>query len=434
MARWLKKLPFRELSIPLKMAKGRILNGGRRVTPFRELEIEHGSLRLIDGVPLLHLRGTHREMGRALGNLVGAQAYDTFHSYMRCFAPDFNGDLKIAREMEPQLPDWFTEEMRGFSETSELSYDEILVGQCFLDIHKVAACSTIAVHDKLSRDGEMLIGRNLDFPSLSIAHEANIVVVYEPQGSGSFSSGTGENVPDPLTGSGSSEMGSGTSASLRSLTPFRYAGVTWPGFLGVLTGLNTHGLALSMMLVYGQQRHEHLRGQPFPLVFRRLLHECASVRQADSLLQTRPFCTATNLILADASRTAARFQLHPADPITEYTTEQNPAAICTNHYHDARIKRFAFTWFSSAMRYGKLHRRVNSGEPFDVQAIKDALQATGIPPINLQRVIMRPEQLSMEVSFRNNGRGPGHWVSLNKQQLFPEHALAQAEPVELANV
>ncbi|MCG3185103.1 MAG: hypothetical protein ICCCNLDF_03285 [Planctomycetes bacterium] len=416
MARWLKKLPFRELTIPFKMAKGRILNNGHRVTPFRELEIEHGSLQLIDGVPLVHVRGTHREMGRALGNLVGAQAYDTFHSYMRCFAPDFNGDLKIAREMEPQLPDWFLEEMRGFSETSELSYDEVLVGQCFLDIHKVAACSTIAVHDKLSRDGEMLIGRNLDFPSLSIAHEANIVVVYEQS-----------EVPSPESrvndGHGTRDSGHGTRA---------YAGVTWPGFLGVLTGLNTHGLALSMMLVYGQQRHEHLRGQPFPLVFRRLLHECASVRQADSLLQTRPFCTATNLILADASRTAARFQLHPGEPVTEYTTEQNPAAICTNHYHDARIKRFAFTWFSSAMRYGKLQRRVNTGEPFDVQAIKDALQATGIPPINLQRVIMRPEQLDMEVSFQNNGRGPGHWVKLSKQQLFPEHALAKAEPHELA--
>src|SRR5690606_13146083 len=120
--------------------------------------------------------------GRALGTLVGVQAAETFHSYMQCFAPDFEGDLKLAREMEPQLPDWFTEEMRGFSETSELSYEQMLVGQCFLDIHKVAACSTIAVHDSATETGEMLMGRNLDFPSLDIAHEANIVVVYEGVG------------------------------------------------------------------------------------------------------------------------------------------------------------------------------------------------------------------------------------------------------------
>jgi len=408
MARWKKKLPFRELAIPVKMARGWLANRRKRITPFRELEIEHGSLRLIDGVPLVHVRGTHRQMGRALGNLVGLQAVETFHSYMGIFAPDQQGDLELARQMEPNLPQWLRDEMRGFSETSELSYDEMLVGQCFLDIHKVAACSTIAVHDKLTDTGEMLIGRNLDFPSLSIAHEANIVVVYEPSGIGGRGSGLGK-APDPIPDSRFPKTGA-------------YAGVTWPGFLGILTGLNTRGLALSMMLVYGHQRREHLDGLPFPILFRRLLMECASVRQADSLLQTRPHCTATNLILADANRTAARFQLPPHDMVVEYTSSEQPATACTNHYHEKRIKKFAFTWFSSKVRYDKLRQRIRQGQPFDVQDIKRALQATGIPGINLQRTIMRPEALDMDVSFKNNGRGPGHWVHLPRALLFPNCA------------
>ncbi|MCA8915686.1 MAG: hypothetical protein KDB90_09765 [Planctomycetes bacterium] len=388
MSRWKKKLPFRELTIPVKMAKGWLANRAKSVTPFRELEIEHGSLKLVDGIPLVHVRGTPREMGRALGNLVGLQAVETFHSYMQIFAPDFHGDLAHAREMEKRMPDWFIEEMRGFSESSELTYDEMLVGQTFLDIHKVAACSTIAAHDNLTPDGEMLMGRNLDFPSLSIAHEANIVVVYQPN-------------DGPA-----------------------YASVTWPGLLGALTGVNTHGLALSMMLVYGHQSDEHLDGQPFPLVFRRLLQECASVRQADSLLQTKPHCTATNLILADATRTAARFQLPPNDVVVEYTSKDHPATACTNHYHERRIKRFAFTWFSSAVRYGKLRKRIATGKQIDVQDIKDMLQATGIPSINLQRVIMRPEKLGIEVSFDNNGTGPGRWIELPRELLFPGVAAA----------
>jgi predicted choloylglycine hydrolase len=406
MARWKKKLPFRELTIPVKMARGWLANRRKRITPFRELEIEHGSLRLIDGVPLVHVRGSHRQMGRALGNLVGLQAVETFHSYMGIFAPDQQGDLELARQMEPNLPQWLRDEMRGFSETSELSYDEMLVGQCFLDIHKVAACSTIAVHDKLTDTGEMLIGRNLDFPSLSIAHEANIVVVYEP--TELRVPGSEFRVEDTEPGTRNAERGT------RS-----YAGVTWPGFLGILTGLNTRGLALSMMLVYGHQRREHLDGLPFPILFRRLLMECASVRQADSLLQTRPHCTATNLILADANRTAARFQLPPHDMVVEYTSNEQPATACTNHYHEKRIKKFAFTWFSSKVRYDKLRQRIKQGQPFDVHEIKRALQATGIPSINLQRTIMRPEVLDMDVSFKNNGRGPGHWVHLPRELLFP---------------
>jgi hypothetical protein len=153
-----------------------------------------------------------------------------------------------------------------------------------------------------------------------------------------------------------------------------------------------------------------------------VLQECASVRQADSLLQTKPHCTATNLILGDATRTAARFQLPPNDIVVEYTNAEHPATACTNHYHERRIKKFAFTWFSSKVRYDKIQSRIRKGEAFDVQAIKDSLQATGIPSINLQRVIMRPEKLGLEVSFKNNGRGPGHWVNLPRELLFPRHA------------
>ncbi len=403
MARWFNKLPFRELGIPLKMLKGKLRNRGKHLTPFRELTLPNGSLQLIDGVPLVRVRGTPREMGRALGTLVGVQAAETFHSYMQCFAPDFEGDLKLAREMEPQLPEWFTEEMRGFSETSELTYAQMLVGQCFLDIHKVAACSTIAVHTNATETGEMLMGRNLDFPSLDIAHEANIVVVYEGEGRQSaIGNRQSEEDPTPNT---------------QDPAP-AYATVTWPGFLGALTGLNEAGLALSMMLVYGHVKHEHLRGQPFPLVFRRLLRECSTVRQADQVLRDKPYCTATNLILADAERTAARFQLHPTDPVVEYTSPESPATACTNHYHERTIRKFAFTWFSSVLRYRRLIKRIDHGDKWTVQRIKDALQATGIPMINLQRAIMEPEQRTLHVAFENLARGPGRWIEFTRDRLF----------------
>lgn len=409
MARWRKKLPFRELTIPFKMAAGKLRNFRRRITPFRELDLPHGSLRIHGGVPVVHVKGSHREMGRALGTLVGVQAAETYYNYMAVFAPDFEGDLKLARGMEPFMPAWFLEEMKGFSETCELSYEQILVGQCFLDIHKVAACSTVAAHDSATVDGETLIGRNLDFPSLDIANEANIVVTYEPLEPEASAKGPG------------AEVG-----------PRRYTGVTWPGFLGVLTGMNDAGLALSMMLVYGQMRHEHLKGQPFPLVFRRLLHECADVDKASRLLNDRPYCTATNVIVADKGRHAARFQLHPREVVSDFTSTDSPVIACTNHYFDRGIRTFAFTWFSSILRYAKLRRRINAGRPFNVPRVKEALQATGIPTINLQRIIMHPESLDMHVSFHNNGRGPGQWVALKQAELFPEPARATGKTAAVA--
>ncbi|MBK9974717.1 MAG: hypothetical protein IPP14_08080 [Planctomycetes bacterium] len=394
MSRWRKKLPFRELTIPVKMLHGHINNAGRKLTPFRELEIEHGSLQLVDGIPLVHVRGTPREMGRAMGTLVGVQAAETFFLYMRYFCPDFAGDLKLARQMEARMPAWFIQEMQGFAETSELTYDEILMGQTFLDIHKVALCSTIAAHDSATQTGEILMGRNLDFPSLDIADQANIVVVH--QGS-----------------------------EFEGHTPRPFASVTWPGFLGCLTALNTDGLALSMMLVYGHWRKEHLQGLPFPLVFRSVMQNCGNVAQAAQWLATKPYCTATNLILADSGRHAARFQLHPDHPVVEHTSADAPATACTNHYVAAGIRKFAFTWFSSFFRLRRLQKRMR-GAKFDVQAIKDALQATGIPLINIQRTVFRPERLELEVAFDDLGSGPGRYVRLPLQLLFPHLQAAEA--------
>jgi len=402
MARWRKKLPFRELTIPVKMAKGRLNNYGRRITPFRELELEHGSLKIVDGVPVVRVRGTAREQGRALGTLVGVQAAETFNLYMRYFCPDFEGDLKLARGMEARMPRWFIDEMKGFSETSELTYEEMLLGQTFLDIHKVALCSTVCAHDSATTTGEILMGRNLDFPSLNIADQANIVVVHE-----------GTDAADSTYEGGSTEQRNA------------FASVTWPGFLGCLTGLNERGLALSMMLVYGHSRREHLDGLPFPLVFRTIMQQYATVAEAEPYLMARPFCTTTNLVLGDAGRHGARFQLHPEHPVVEHTSADKPAIACTNHYLDSRIKAFAFTWFSSAVRLWRMKRRI-AAQKLDVQAIKDALQATGIPMINIQRTVFRPEARELEVAFDDLGRGPGRWVRLPQELLFPQPQPAQA--------
>ncbi len=374
MSRLHKKLPFRELGIPLKMLRGWLANRDKHLTPFTETTCENGSLTIKDGVPIVRVSGSHLEIGRALGELVGVQAAEVHRCYMGVFSPDMQGDLRLCSEMERFLPEWLLDEIRGMAQSCDLSYDELLWAQTFLDIHKVAACSTICAHDKLSTSGQIIIGRNLDFPSLSIAHECNIVVNYQPD--------------DGLA----------------------HTAVTWPGFLGSLTGMNSAGLALSMMLVYGQTHSEHLNGQPFPTVFRDLLQRCETVKEGEDLLMAKPYCTATNLILADKGRHAARFQLHTERPVVEYTNSDKPALTCTNHFVDKSIRKFAFTIFSSRARHRAIAKYTK--KPLNMAAIKDALQAAGIPSINLQRIIMQPESGEMQVAFEDIGAGAGKWVEI----------------------
>jgi hypothetical protein len=87
------------------------------------------------------------------------------------------------------------------------------------------------------------------------------------------------------------------------------------------------------------------------------------------------------------------------------------------------------------LRYRRLIQRIGQGDKWTVQRIKDALQATGIPMINLQRAIMEPEQRTLHVAFENLARGPGRWVEFTRDQLFgqPEAlAISDRETVEAA--
>ncbi|MCC6572830.1 MAG: hypothetical protein IT462_03475 [Planctomycetes bacterium] len=381
MARLMKLLPFRELGIPVKILQGMLRNRGKRIPPWKARTVDNGSLVLIDGIPLVRVRGTPREIGRALGELTGEQARALTDGYMRVFAPDAKGDMPLARQM--QVPEWHREELAGFAETAPLSADEMLLGQCFLDIHKVALCTTIAAQGASSTTGEIILGRNLDFPALALAHEAGMIVCFEPAGGR------------------------------------RHCGVTWPGFLGLLSGMNEDGLSLAMMLVYGHMHREHLNGQPFPLVFRRVLAECRDAAQAVELLDKRPYCTATNVMLADKSRDAVRAQLHPDRSIVARVDEKTPALACTNHFMEPGYKAFAFTWFSSAWRLARMNRAIRSGEKLDVARVKQLLQKTAMPGINLQRIIFLPERLEMEVALGLPTGGPRHWTNFSRQNLFP---------------
>ncbi len=389
MARLRKKLPFPELGVPWKMLKGRIINRGQKMPPWRERTVDHGELRLVDGVPVVRVRGNPFQMGKAQGELIGEQTRKLFERYIHVFSHDVPGDIALAHEMEKNLPQPYLEEIRGFGEGSGLGYEEALLGQCFLDIHKVALCSTIAVHDSATTTGEIMLGRNLDFPSLAIAHAASMVICYEPEGGR------------------------------------RFAGVTWPGFLGILSGMNEDGLALAMMLVYGHKGKEHLKGLPFPFVFRRVLAECETVDQAVKFLETRPYCTTTNVMLADKGRHAARLQLHPHKAIVDRSTKEKPALCCTNHFLEKGYRSFAFTWFSSTLRLSRLRKSIASGVPFDEQRIKDVLKKTAIPTINIQRILFKPERLEAEVAIGEVTTAHRKYTKLSRQDLFPVAAPSQ---------
>ncbi|MCA8939269.1 MAG: hypothetical protein KDB07_05665, partial [Planctomycetes bacterium] len=270
----LRRLPFPEALVPWKMLRGFLKNRNYRLPEFKPQGIHGGSLEIQQGIPIARLRGSNYEIGKQHGALVGEQAAALFERYLGIFAGRKSHDLKLANKMLKHIPERYIEEMKGFSDGSGISWDDTLLTTTFLDIHKVALCSTFVVRDQSSSNGEIVFGRNLDFPALHIADRASMLFVVEPEGKRPFVS------------------------------------VGWPGFLGVLSGMNADGLALAMMLIYGHTRTDHVEGVPFALHYRDVLESYDNVKDASARLHKREFAVCNNMMLADASRDAAVLELH----------------------------------------------------------------------------------------------------------------------------
>src|SRR6185312_9730081 len=113
-------------------------------------------------------------------------------------------------------------------------------GNTFFDLKKSFACSAVLIDKDKSATGGPLLGRNLDYPSLGYIHRYSLVTVYRPKGKLAF------------------------------------AAVTFPGLVGVLSGMNEAGLCLGVLEVFDIKPGEpyfDAAGTPYALCLRRVLEK-----------------------------------------------------------------------------------------------------------------------------------------------------------------
>lgn len=418
-----RKLPFKEVMLPFKALKGTLKNRGQVFPPFQPGTHGSGELRIHpSGVPMLTVEGRPYEMGYQHGRLLASQVSLLYDRYLSVFGGRFEYDLKLSRRMERHIPRHFQDEIRGLGDGSGVGYERALVAACFLDLHKIAACSTFLVHSQSSAEegGALVMGRNLDFPSLGLAHHSSMIIRFRPEGRR------------------------------------EHVSVSWPGFVGTLSGMNRDGLALAMMLIYGHTRHDRINGVPFPIHYRQVLEECGTTGEAVDRLRRREFAVCNNVMLADRWRDAAVMELRTDEVGIERADPAFPVLRCTNHFRTGRRKwAFAFTAFSSYPRIWKLNAAARRGAavlgrgspdgfghgdaggirkqngdgriPFTEAGVRTLLQRVAIPGINLQRMTFRPESLGLSVAFGAPSTGEREWTDFSGDDLFPaRHAPAAA--------
>jgi hypothetical protein len=346
-------------------------------------QIDGGRLTIVEGVPVVHLEGTHFEIGRQHGALLKEQIHFLHKEYGENFMFPLVGEQNIrewAETAESFIPQKYIEEMRGIAEGSGISYEKTLQINCAIDRLQSLFCSTVTASGDATKDGDVIFGRNLDFAGRGILHKATVVLVMKPDGE----------------------------------TPL--LSVTWPGLIGVLSGMNGRGVAVATMMI-----HRFLKkptpGTPYMILYREALARAHEAADVYDVLAAGKRTGPNNLMVADAAGTsyvvefdATRIAKRPA---------QDGGACGTNYFlskelegvgHPVGRDRFRDLERFLEEEYGKI----------DVESVRKVLQKVARPWfVNVQSMIFLPRQRAMYISV--GGRLPAAeqpFVKLNRDLLF----------------
>lgn len=224
-----------------------------------------------NGLHIVHLSGTPREIGRQHGELLGhevrlcvSQVLRYFRSYLK--VPWVRSWLvnwwldSAWRRAAPFVPERYLEELRGVAEGSGMPLRELLRLHAVPD--RTYSCANFAAWGRATKDGRLIHMRNLDWNIEAGVQRFPAVFVIRPQGKRAFVS------------------------------------VAWAGFVGVLTGVNDAQLSIGQ--VGAETVDLSFRGEPMVFLMRRILEEATDVDAAAQIIRNAHRTVGVNYLIADA--------------------------------------------------------------------------------------------------------------------------------------
>jgi isopenicillin-N N-acyltransferase-like protein len=280
-------------------------------------------------VPIIQLRGDPAALGKSHGEQLGTTIKELYQGYFQQeFHLDqepgrakYNQALAVAAGFENFLRPEHREEIRALAAETGLKPAEALLGQCFADLNAGGACSTVALPAGASADGIARFARNLDYETFGILEKHSVVLIFHPK------------------------------------DHYAFASMTAPGLVGVLSGINEHGLTVACMEVPRAFRLP--QAMPFMLLYRTLLENCKTVDEAIALLEKTPRQSANNLMVMDASGDRALVEITP-DKVVVRRAPDTAALVSTNHHRGqdldspGRCERYDFLHDAARREFGHL--------------------------------------------------------------------------------
>ncbi|WP_068595584.1 C45 family peptidase [Vaginella massiliensis] len=257
------------------------------------------------------------------------------------------------RDIQKHISEEYKTEIFALSQFSNPDFDSIAkpypralylhaahdIGHAMNDL-MIVGCSSFAVWDENSMDGELLVGRNFDFYLNDDFAENKVVQFVQPENG------------------------------------YAYLSIGWPGFVGVTSGMNVEGLSVTINA--GKSSIPLKAKTPIALLVREILQYAKTIEEAIAIAKTREVFVSESLMISSAfDRKAILIERSPKK--IGIVQPSGSWLISTNHFlsspfeADKRNQKHIAN-SHSAYRYQILEQEIHDLKPFDDQKVVQVLR------------------------------------------------------------
>lgn len=269
----------------------------------------------IQGDPL------HRGMlaGALMDSLIEYQENATFESVLKLIPSKVKQKFILGwlraynRNIFKYIPEEYKVELFGMSKYLSDKYDFVAppyprqlflhaahdIGHALINFSLINECTSAALWGKKTPNGELIVGRNLDFYTGKKFAENQLILFNNPK----------KGIP--------------------------YVSVAWPGMMGVMSGMNLTGLTITMNA--GKSKIPWSAKEPISILARDILEHASTIDEAIKIAKKNAVFVSESLLITSAKdNRAVTLELSPKN-FGVYEVGNNQL-VCTNHFQSKAYK------------------------------------------------------------------------------------------------